>query len=125
MKLNKKTACLSLFAIPAVLSLSALVLAQNNSAPANTPLPVQTATVTPTPTPTPKPKVTRVYRLDGKDLDAPTAAGIGNIIIVEVRNLKALDYDARCINPKDETERHDCIKQDIALFLDKRKIDGI
>jgi hypothetical protein len=102
--------------------------------------PLKTATATPKPTatsettPIPKPStspaasVSGVYNQafkDDKDNNKRLSAGIGDIIIIEVKNLKSLLRKAKCLDEKDVKITANCKEQDIALFLEGRKIDKL
>ena len=71
----------------------------------------------------PEPRVTGVYRLgpDSTEEKRRSSAGIGDLIVVNVDNLKTLLDRANCT---DSTIRN-CRKQDIRLFLDGRMISDL
>lgn len=92
-----------------------------------TPSPSPTLTPTPNPQPSTAPgyKITDVYNLAFKDhKEKRRRAGIGDIIIVEVQNLKSLLRKAKC-QDTNNTMLENCKEQDIALFLEGRKINKI
>jgi len=73
-----------------------------------------------------EPVVVAVYRL-GHENDPGedrSSAGIDDIIIVKVRNLQTLVNLAKCLD-EDGQRQLNCIEQEIALYLDGRKIEGI
>lgn len=81
--------------------------------------------------PPPKPNVTGVYRLGYKDRtrvedqELRNSAGLGDIIVVQVQNLQSLSNQARCIDDATGGKKENCEKQEIALYLDGRKIEGL
>lgn len=81
--------------------------------------------------PPPKPNVIDVYRLGYRDASRVEAkelrdsAGLGDIIIVQVQNLQSLSNQAKCIDDATGGTKEDCQKQEIALYLDGRKIEGL
>jgi len=111
---------------------------QNNQPPNTVPNPISNSATPPQSTPgqdtntnssatvPPIEEVTDVYKLGYKERkDGRNEAGIGDTIVVEVKNLKSLINRAKCLD-KDGTENTArCKKQEIALFLEGRKIDGI
>jgi hypothetical protein len=66
----------------------------------------------------------RYGQKDTKDKNDRTSASLGDIIIVNVSHLQALLDKSRCRKRTGETLA-DCHPQDLALFLDGRKIKGI
>lgn len=81
--------------------------------------------------PPPKPNVTVVYRLGyrdasgAEDKDLRNSAGLGDIIIVQVQNLQSLSNQAKCIDDATGGTKENCQKQEIVLYLDGRKIEGL
>ncbi|MDQ3805837.1 MAG: ABC transporter C-terminal domain-containing protein [Acidobacteriota bacterium] len=81
--------------------------------------------------PPPKPNVTGVYRLGYRDRTGDkdevlrNSAGLGDIIVVQVQNLQSLSNQAKCIDDATGGKRENCEKQEIALYLDGRKIEGL
>jgi len=117
------------------LSLGTTAHAQTPDA-TRSPAPSATATQTPTTSPSPAQspdvspgsnvEVTDVYRLghsSESDKDR-NRAGIGDIIVIKVRDLITLVNQAKCLD-KSGKKVPDCRDQQIALFLDGRKINGI
>lgn len=98
---------------------------QNNK-PEQTPTPTQTPTQTPTPVKgADTPTVEKVYRLGyANNMEEGGQAGIRDIIVVEVKNLKKLVDRSLCRDDKGERVA-DCENQKISLFLDGRKINSI
>lgn len=111
-----------------------------NSRPANTntaantvansiPAPVVSPSDSPktSPASSTDPKIKDIYRLGYQKASAEDRgwAGIGDIIVVEVENLKPLVNKAKCEDSNGTPLTSDCTKQELALFLDGRKIVGI
>ncbi len=97
--------------------------------------PANAAAADATPTPSPPPatpslaevRVTDAYRLGRFKEQDPlkrNTAGIGDIIVVKVKNLKNLVNTAKCLS-EDDKQVPNCREQNIALFLDGREIKGI
>lgn len=79
------------------------------------------------PMPTSNVRVMDVYRLgheNDKDRKDRNSAGIGDPIVVKVQDLQSLVNRAKCLD-KDGKDVPDCHKQEISLYLDGRKINGL
>ncbi|MFN0139742.1 MAG: hypothetical protein ACKVQW_06610 [Pyrinomonadaceae bacterium] len=136
MKRNNATFKASILIVVAILigiTIASLSAASAQS-PTSTPSPTTSPAVTPTPSPTPPPtpfsdiRVKEVYRLGHEDKNDPkrNSAGIGDIIVVQVENLQKLVNQSNCIDEKQPGQKVEgCQEQEIALFLDGRKIKGI
>ena len=84
-----------------------------------------TTSPSPTPTPTTDPLVEKIYRLGYEDDEEQSnKAGIRDIIIVKVKNLKKLVDDSLCRDDKG-IKKSGCTEQKIALFLEGRKIVAV
>ncbi len=84
-----------------------------------------TETNSSTPKPTTDPVVEDIYKLGYEnDKDERNKAGIRDIIVVKVENLKKLVNDSLCRDDKGN-KKSGCTEQKIALFLDGRKIDAV
>lgn len=125
------------------LTVVALIVSINSTA-AQTPSPTPTPSVTITPnttsspsstltstsstsTPTSDVRVIDVYRTgqqEEKNIEVRNSAGIGDIIGIKVSNLQSLVNQAKCLD-KDNQKVQNCQEQEIALFLEGRKINGI
>jgi hypothetical protein len=77
-------------------------------------------------------RVKDVYRLGYKDdkNDGPrgemrNSAGLGDIIVIQVENLQHLSNQAKCIDDATGTKKQSCQEQEIALYLEGRKIEGL
>jgi hypothetical protein len=74
---------------------------------------------------TSEPVIEDIYRLGYEnDKDERNKAGIRDIIIVKVKNLKKLVDLSLCLDEKGK-EKSGCTKQKISLFLEGRKIDSV
>lgn len=129
-----------LFSTILFLTIAALIVSIDLTAaqtPPETPAPTPTVTATPIPppnpipTPTPTPpstvRVIDVYRSgqqEEKNLEVRNSTGIGDIIVIKVSNLQSLVNQAKCLDI-DNQKVQNCQEQEIALFLEGRKINGI
>jgi hypothetical protein len=69
--------------------------------------------------------VTAVWNANFKDdVSRANYAGLNEIIIVKTSNLKGLINDSKCLDDKGQAKAN-CTKQEIALYLDGRKIQGL
>lgn len=132
-----------LFITVLFLTVIALIVSTNVTA-AQTPAPTPTVTATPIPTSSPDTsstqkqpstspppagvRVTEVYKSGqekvDKDSEVRNSAGIGDIIVIKISNLQSLVNQAKCLDEKNKRVQ-DCQEQEIALFLEGRKINGI
>ena len=136
MKINNATLKASFLMVVSILISIMIASFRAASAPTPTPTPSPTPspTATPTPSPTPSPtpisdiRVKEVYRLghDDKNDSQRNLAGIGDIIVVKVDNLQKLVNQSKCLDEKQPEQKvQGCQEQEIALFLEGRKIKGI
>jgi len=95
-----------------------------NATPAPTVSPATDPVTTPAVAET---KIKDIYRLGYQKASAEERgwAGINDIIVVEVENLKPLVNRAKCVDGSGNPLPSGCTKQELALFLDGRKIAGI
>jgi hypothetical protein len=59
------------------------------------------------------------------DQETRSSAGIGDIIVVKVDELKSLVNHAKCLTSDDHPVLVGCQKQELALYLDGREIKGL
>lgn len=123
----------------------AMLIVSVNVTAAQTPTPTPSTTVVPnvtsvstpisTPASTPPPPSTSIPTSDirvieaykfgqEENSEARNSAGIGDIIVIKVSNLQSLVDRAKCLT-KYNQKIQGCQEQEIALFLDGRKINGI
>jgi hypothetical protein len=100
--------------------------------PASKPVPEESPAASPAATPPSLRdivEVTNVYNLqyatstdkDWKGILEKAKAGLGDIIIIEVKSLEALLLKSKCQKPYDQ----DCLPKDIILYLDGRPFKGL
>lgn len=129
MKRNKVLFSTVLFLTVVTLIVSINVTAAQT--PAQIPIPTATLTATPVSTPISTPtadvRVIDVYKYgkqEEKNIEVRNSSGIGDIIVIKVSNLQSLVNQAKCLDVKNQTVPN-CQEQEIALFLEGRKINGI
>ncbi len=106
---------------------------QNNNRPADTAAQTNTNPTPPTdpvsttPAPPTEPVIEDIYRLGYEnDKDERNNAGIRDIIVIKVKNLKTLNDESLCKDKdKEGIRKTNCTDQKIALFLDGRKIEAV
>lgn len=116
----------------AVLNAHAAPSPSPDTSPSASPTASLAASPSPSPSPTASPnsaseiRVIDVYRLGHEDKKDPERdnAAIGDIIVVKVKNLQKLIDQSKCIDDKWQKVQG-CQEQEIALFLEGRKIKGI
>jgi hypothetical protein len=77
------------------------------------------------PAPTPEIRVKAVWNANFKDnKDRANYAGLNEIIVVKTSNLQGLINDSKCLDDKGQ-KKENCTEQQIALYMDGRKIQGL